>query len=250
MTWREHDSSRAAQHHHVAEGGCAGRRDDRITRHRFVLLPRTPRASSRRTGSLSGIALPLAYTRPVGAGTAPTYAQAGPAYGGHGQCASMKNIERCVIALLVDMVTGAHDASGRFRARCGQRGARSSPVLSAQHARVEVVPFDVELDETVRRLSSLEPMLVFIPPNAGRRRRTEGDRGRARRDELAYTGTGPDGMHQRATSRWRSPSSPPAASRSVQVILGGVRAPHHGYAVSAHGRRSSATARTRSPKTR
>ena len=126
------------------------------------------------------------------------------------------------------METGAHDVSGAFVPDAGSMEHDVFRCLSSQHARVEVVPFDVELDETVRRLRGLEPRLVFNLTEwlDGDRRLDAAIAGVLDAMKLAYTGTGPDGMH---LARDKSLAKSIVAALGIavpwEVILGGVRAP-------------------------
>lgn len=108
-----------------------------------------------------------------------------------------KGAQPCDVALLVDIETGAHDENGAFVPDAGSMEHDVMQCLSAQHARVEVVPFESRLDETVRRLRSLKPRLVFNLTEwlDGDRRLDAAIAGVLDALKLPYTGTGPDGMH-------------------------------------------------------
>jgi len=132
-----------------------------------------------------------------------------------------KGAQPCDIALLVDVETGAYDEAGAFVPDAGSMEQEVLQCLSVQLERVEVVPFDIGLDETVRRLRSLKPRLVFNLTEwlDGDRRLDAAIAGVLDAMKLAYTGTGPEGMH---LARDKSLAKSIAASLGIAVPRGAI----------------------------
>lgn len=137
---------------------------------------------------------------------------------------------RCDVALLVDVETGRRDAAGRFVPDADSMERDVLQVLSAQHERVAVVPFESELDETVRELRSLQPRLVFNLTEwiDGDRRLDAAIASVLEAMKMPYTGTGPAGMHL-ARDKALAKSLVAALGVAVprHVVLDGART-HHG----------------------
>lgn len=108
-----------------------------------------------------------------------------------------KRQARCDIAVLVDVETGIRDGTRGFVPEAHSMESEVLKCLSRRHARVEVVPFDIGIENTVRRLSELHPRLVFNLTEwlDGDRRLDAAIAGMLDAMRLRYTGTGPVGMH-------------------------------------------------------
>ena len=57
---------------------------------------------------------------------------------------------RCDVAVLVDVETGTHDGARGFRPDAGSMESEVLKCLRAQHRRVEIVPFDIGMENTIR----------------------------------------------------------------------------------------------------
>ncbi|HSN39681.1 MAG TPA: hypothetical protein VLT92_05750 [Burkholderiales bacterium] len=104
--------------------------------------------------------------------------------------------KRCDVALLVDEETGTRSTRGHF---VPERGGMESHILRClrkDHGRVEVVPFDPELNATIETLRSLGPRLVFNVTEwvDGDRRLDHAITGLLEVLKLRYTGTGSAGL--------------------------------------------------------
>lgn len=102
----------------------------------------------------------------------------------------------CDIALLVDAETGRRAKSGRFALDRASVEAHVDACLRALRHRVAVVPFSIDIVDTIRELRSLKPALVFNLTEW-----VDGDRsldaaiaGLLEMMKLPFTGTGPDGL--------------------------------------------------------
>ncbi len=102
----------------------------------------------------------------------------------------------CDVVLLVDIETGARDASGRFVPDRGSVEAQVLHALNARHRRVRVAPFDPVAGTTTGELRALRPRMVFNLTEW-----IDGDRGRDHEIthwldtlRLPYTGSGADGL--------------------------------------------------------
>jgi D-alanine-D-alanine ligase len=104
---------------------------------------------------------------------------------------------RCDVAVLVDVETGAHDGERSFRPDAGSMESEVLKCLRARHDRVEIVPFDIGIADTIHRLRELKPRLVFNLTEwlDGDRRLDAAIAGMLDAMKLRYTGTGPVGMH-------------------------------------------------------
>lgn len=109
---------------------------------------------------------------------------------------SRKRQPRCDVAVLVDVETGTNGSRG-FLPQAGSMESKVVTCLRARHARVEVIPFDIGMDETIRRLRDMNPRLVFNLTEwiDGDRRLDAAIAGVLDALKLRYTGTGPVGMH-------------------------------------------------------
>jgi D-alanine-D-alanine ligase len=104
---------------------------------------------------------------------------------------------RCDVAVLVDVETGASDGVRGFRADAGSMESEVLRCLRAQHRRVEMVPFAIGIEDTIRHLRDINPRLVFNLTEwlDGDRRLDAAIAGMLDALKLRYTGTGPVGMH-------------------------------------------------------
>lgn len=125
---------------------------------------------------------------------------------------------RCDVAVLVDVETGTRAARG-FVPDADSMESAVLRCLRARHRRVEVLPFDVDIEDTIRALRELHPRLVFNLTEW-----LDGDRtldaaiaGLLDALKLRYTGTGPVGLHLARDK---------ALSKAIVAALG-VRVPRH-----------------------
>ncbi len=103
----------------------------------------------------------------------------------------------CDIAVLVDVETGACRNGERFVPDAESMESEVVKALRVRHERVEVVPFEADIDRTVHRLRELHPKLVFNLTEwlDGDRRLDAAIAGVLDAMKIPYTGTGPVGMH-------------------------------------------------------
>ncbi|HSQ03721.1 MAG TPA: hypothetical protein VLN59_06790 [Burkholderiales bacterium] len=138
--------------------------------------------------------------------------------------------KRCDIALLVDVETGEHDGKGGFVPDPDSMESDVLKCLCERHAAVKVVPFEIDIEDTVRDLRQLKPRLVFNLTEwlDGDRRLDAAIAGMLDAMKIPYTGTGPVGMHlarDKALSKAIVGSLGIAVPR--HVIVDGPRT-HHG----------------------
>lgn len=126
---------------------------------------------------------------------------------------------RCDVAVLVDVETGAAQGSKGFVPEPHSMESAVLETLRGRHCRVEMVPFEVAVDETIRRLRALRPRLVFNLTEwlDGDRRLDAAIAGLLDALQLRYTGTGPVGLHLARDK---------ALSKAIVAALG-VRVPRH-----------------------
>ena len=103
---------------------------------------------------------------------------------------------RCDILVLVDEETGDYRRNGRFAVEAASMEASVLACLRARRERVEVVPFDPRVTQTIERLRALKPRLVLNLTEwvDGDRSHDAAIAGLLEMMGLAYTGTGPEGM--------------------------------------------------------
>lgn len=137
---------------------------------------------------------------------------------------------RCDVALLVDVETG-RQGQHAFVPDAGSMESEVLRCLRSRHARVEIVPFDTGIADTVLALRALRPRLVFNLTEwlDGDRRLDAAIAGVLDAMKLRYTGTGPVGMHLARDK---------ALSKAIVAALG-VAVPRH---VVLDGRRTGAAA--------
>ncbi len=125
----------------------------------------------------------------------------------------------CDIAVLVDVETGTPGGARGFVPEAHSMESAVLECLRARHRRVEVVPFDIGIEDTIRRLHELRPRLVFNLTEwlDGDRRLDAAIAGVLDALKLRYTGTGPVGMHLARDK---------ALSKAIAATLG-VAVPRH-----------------------